>query len=635
MKGRATRVNGSRTSGCRRLESRGATAALLGCVVLISLALRLWHLGSVPTVFFHDECDNTVNAIEILQGKGPGLLGLDWKPQPALAVHEIALTLRVIGPSVAAIRLPSALLSVLALVPFFFLARRVTGALSATLATLLLACNVGYLHFSRSGWENVQICLYTLLAMEAVTRAEEGEHWWWWAVAGMSAALGTYVYFAGRAVIAFLFLYAPLVVLHARGRHGRAAGGLALMGLAFLLAVAPLYPTLRAHWEQFNQRTKAVLITAELPADAGPVDVARKALTNGTWAVQAFWRSGVNNEPRYFPLGRPFLDWVSRGFLLVGLIASLGRLRLTALWWLAFIVPFALTQMLTTGVPNLARGIALVPIAYLFAALGMRTFEGLLRRWRWIMQAALALLVLVSATVNSRTYFKWASSPELALPLEPAVQLADFQQWWTVQNQWVRENKGFLNVGQWLALYAGARNQPPAPGTASALPEVVPGDGAPIEPPREASGTIYRGSISRQPYTIDLGTITLQEGILEVHVFTVLGADCVYDYLEAVADDGQKFRVEAEDPRYTSGDHPTPTYVADDHWWLQNFEAFSGGKGLVAMKAETVPPLTTRLHVPPGTYHVHLGSFTGDPANGVFAIQVDMHEAGTPAPAAP
>src|SRR5262245_22621563 len=177
--------------------------AILG----VALAVRLWNLESIPPVFFNDECDNTVFAIRILEGQGPGLFGFDWKPQPALAVHIIAGSIWLMGPSVAAVRLPSALLSVAALVPFFLLARRVNGERAALLAVLMLALHPGYLHFSRSGWENVQTCLWTLIAMLAATKAAEERRPILWAASGAAAGIGAMTYFSGRIIPIFLAAY--------------------------------------------------------------------------------------------------------------------------------------------------------------------------------------------------------------------------------------------------------------------------------------------------------------------------------------------------------------------------------------------------------------------------------------------
>jgi 4-amino-4-deoxy-L-arabinose transferase-like glycosyltransferase len=430
-------------------EGRRATLAPMLVIVLVSVVLRLWALGSVPTVFFHDECDNTFNAVQILQGKGPSIFGLDWNPHPALAVNLIAQSIRWLGPSLEAIRLPTVVLTVLALLPFFFLARRVAGPVPALLANLLFAVHLCYLHWSRAAWPNAQICLYTLLAMEAVTRAEEREGQRWWVVAGFSAAVGVYTYFGGRAIILTLLAYAPIALARSGANRRRVAIGLGLMVLTFIVCVAPLYSVARRDWSYFNRRAASVLITQQLPANYTLIDVAQKALSNGFRSAQTFFNGGVNNQPRYYPVGRPMLDVLGNILFLIGAVMSFRHLRHTALWWLAFVVPFMTAHMLTLDSPNPGRGIVLIPIVHLFMALGMRKIESIFPMRRRLVQSLLFLLVVVSAGRSVRDYFRWAESRELAAALQPAVNVADFPEWWDVVNRWVRQSDGFFNVYMW------------------------------------------------------------------------------------------------------------------------------------------------------------------------------------------
>jgi len=612
---------------------RGTIA--LAVVMLVALAVRLWALGSIPTVFFHDECDNTINAIGILEGRGPGLFELDWKPQPALAVHFIAGSLKALGPRLAAVRLPTAVLTVLALIPFYLLASRVAGTFAAVLAALLFACNVGYLNFSRSGWENAQICLWTLLAMEAVIRAEERRRLAWWVVAGVAAAIGAYTYFAGRAIIIFLGAYAAIGLL-SRARRRTVAAGLLVMVLAFGAVVAPLVPTVVRNWTLFNARTRTVLITQSLPPDAGTREVLVAMGLGALHGIQTYTRGAINNQPRYYPVGWPLLDRVENALLFIGVALSLWKWRQTGLWWLAFLVPFAATQMLTMGAPDLARGIGMLPIVYLFIAVGISALERAGRTSKLVVQALLVLSVAVSAGTNIRAYFDWAASEALERPLHPAVPRDMFGQWWDEQVTSIRSGRGFLNVGTWRATHGLERPDTPPDGDrrrsdAESAPPVTP------KAQRTPVGEIYRGSTTPTPYEIDLGTVTTTDGVIEVEVFAVPGSDAVYDYVDIVASDGTRVRAEAEDWRYTTGDTPAKDHRIDNHWWLQDFEPFSGRKGLVALKSEVPPPLLTRLRVAPGTYGVRLGSFTGDPSNGVFALQVSVATvapAGSEVPAA-
>lgn len=439
---------------------------LLLLVVLVALALRLYHLGSIPAVFWHDECDNTVNAIQILNDRGPGFFGLDWKPQPALAVHIIAGTIGAIGASVTAVRLPSAILSALALIPFFFVARRATSAISAALAALLLGTHLGYLHFSRSGWENTQICLWTLLAIAAVRRAEERSSWGPWAIAGVAAALATLTYFAGRTVIVVLGFYVPFALWHARNRT-RTLVGICIMMIAYGLTIAPYVPKILKDWDQFMLRTQTVFFTSEMPPNPDAAAIVTQLVKSTAVAAQTTIRGEVNNQPRYFPVERPLFDPIVNTFFIIGLVMSLRYYRETTLWWLALLVPFVMTQVLTspTRIPDLARGIGMLAVSFLFVAVGIESFLRVAGRLRTAVVVVLALVVIASAATNVRAYFTWATSQDLLRPLEPAIVHGDFPYWWQAQEEWIKTRGGFLNVDMWKEMRAtvvpGAGQLPP------------------------------------------------------------------------------------------------------------------------------------------------------------------------------
>jgi hypothetical protein len=138
-----------------------------------------------------------------------------------------------------------------------------------------------------------------------------------------------------------------------------------------------------------------------------------------------------------------------------------------------------------------------------------------------------------------------------------------------------------------------------------------------------AEGSRFIGNLRSSVWDIDVGTVDVTNGQLTVRVAPVPGYGAVVDSLWLVAPDGREVRFEAEDPAVTSGD---PAYAsregADGHWWLQSFGPFSGGAGLVAQADEGAPALTLVAAVPDGRYRLHVGSFTGDPNNGVFALDV-------------
>jgi 4-amino-4-deoxy-L-arabinose transferase-like glycosyltransferase len=438
-------VSGSSAPARRLLE-----AAAVGTILTAGLILRLWKLDELPPVFFHDECDNAANAMQILLGSGPGLYGLDWKPQPAFAVHLIALSLWACGPSVLAVRLPAALFGTAGLLVFYWVARQAVRPLPALLAMFLLSTHVGYLHFSRTGWENVQTCFYALLAMGSVRQAMRSGNLAWWLLAGVSSGLAALTYFAGRLVLLACLGQATLCMVFARGSRLQRLRGFALLLGAYLATVAPLAPTLLEDWTLFQRRTSSVLITRELPDDVSLEMGIARFVERSACALQFVVDGSVYRDERYFPPDRPLLDPVRAALFVAGALVACLRFRAFSLWWLMLLLPYLLTQGLTTGTPNLARGILVLPMLHLFMALGLdvalRHGAG---RWRILSAAALALTLWLGGS-NVASYLGWARSAPLRAVLQPAVELADFEEWWAYQEAHITRSEVPPHVGLWL-----------------------------------------------------------------------------------------------------------------------------------------------------------------------------------------
>jgi hypothetical protein len=133
---------------------------------------------------------------------------------------------------------------------------------------------------------------------------------------------------------------------------------------------------------------------------------------------------------------------------------------------------------------------------------------------------------------------------------------------------------------------------------------------------------VFLGNTSSSTWKIDVGEVEVTNGTLTLYIGPTPGHDAVFDNIELVAADGQTYRFEAEDPQITQGDTFSQREGVDNHWWLQNYDPFSQGQGLVVQKQEIVPVLESTVTVPPGRYHLYIGSFTGDPDNGVFGLGI-------------
>ncbi len=158
----------------------------------------------------------------------------------------------------------------------------------------------------------------------------------------------------------------------------------------------------------------------------------------------------------------------------------------------------------------------------------------------------------------------------------------------------------------------GESQEPSPPSSSAYLP-----DGTLFEP-----SFVYQGNFRSQPEPWRVGPVEVKEGGVTLTVGPIAGQDGVFDYVEFLDTQGHVYHFEAEDLNYEGDVSWSEHDGLDNRWWLQSYPPFSGGAGLVARKGELVPALRTTISLPPGVYSLTIGTFTGDPANGAFALGV-------------
>jgi 4-amino-4-deoxy-L-arabinose transferase-like glycosyltransferase len=447
-------------------------AALLALVVSAAFAVRIYRLGDFPDTVLADEADNAQSAIYIVYGHPPGngFFGFDWTPQPAMSVYKEAAFLAVLGFNIAAMRLPSALMSALALIPFYILLRRQLSALASFLATILLATSLWYLNFSRSGWNNIDVCFYMLMAMLCLMWALDGvkssaaEPWairGRFAVAGFCCALGLYAYPSGRAITLAVLAFFPIAVLCYRQQVRTVALGYAVLVGVELLVFAPEAVYVAKNWAFFNGRSNVVLILNSPTFKADPRATMLRQVENNLLGP---WVGRVNNTPQYTPVGEPQLDQISGALAFLGMILTLAvvafrRRGETWLWWLMLVSGWTLTQVLTTNTPNGARGVGYMPTYLYFAGIGI---EGIVRtiasdgsgmsRAVWARRVSIPVsvaLVLAAGYANVAHYVAWQSNPQTRQARYLYVTSREFPEWSEAIVDRATEALGATNVGLW------------------------------------------------------------------------------------------------------------------------------------------------------------------------------------------
>lgn len=138
--------------------------------------------------------------------------------------------------------------------------------------------------------------------------------------------------------------------------------------------------------------------------------------------------------------------------LMIGMILSLTSLPLLAAtwqWWVFLVVSFGMTEALTFGSLNGARGIIFVPLLYLFVGLTLDfAWRVGARRGRAVVALLIAGTIALSAW-STWQYFEWAQSEGLLTALEPAVRVEEFPAWQAYVLEWTARPNPFFNVGMW------------------------------------------------------------------------------------------------------------------------------------------------------------------------------------------
>jgi 4-amino-4-deoxy-L-arabinose transferase-like glycosyltransferase len=222
-------------------RSWSATLEVLGvlAILAVALAFRLPSLGSIPADVHGDEASVGLAARQLLNGPPTNIFSPGWGLLPQLSFAASALTMRLFGDDLTGLRLASVIQGSLAVGLLYGVARRLFSVRVAVLAALVLASSQMAVHFSRSGLNNIQALVVSLLVLYFLLRGLQTGHPAEFLAAGLSAGLAISVYDAARLILllaALYCLYRALVEPGFLEQHGR---NLLLAAFGAGLFVAP------------------------------------------------------------------------------------------------------------------------------------------------------------------------------------------------------------------------------------------------------------------------------------------------------------------------------------------------------------------------------------------------------------
>ena len=470
-----TATSEQRLFGAAELEKDERLRILLvagGIVLALAVAvvvLRLYRLSELLPWLQFDEEANGVSALQVLRGEHAFVFRPDADGREGMIAYAIAMAASLLGRTVLAVRLPTALASAGTVFVVFWLGWLLFGRDESGRATPwrglfiggvgagLLAVSLGQTIIGRTAFRHNFVPLLLSLCLALLwwgwgQRVRRGGTWWRIALAGVCAGLLAYTYIAAR-FTPLLFLFFGLSFLLPIGRSedkgARSQRSTLSLSFSFLtsrlqsgplkrnlpwaglfvgmagLVAAPILVHFALHPDHFFVRTKQLWLFDPSLSQGDPLG----ALLKNAWIyLLAFGFSGDPNRLFNFA-ARPMLNPLEAFFFWLGVGMAVWRwhrpsCRLLLLWLGVMLLPAMLTREITPP-PNTIRMIGAVPAIYLLAAVGLwEAFRFLLdrsRALRWrshpvfraddTMAAIVAGvvaggLVLGQGVITHRTYFQ-------------------------------------------------------------------------------------------------------------------------------------------------------------------------------------------------------------------------------------
>jgi 4-amino-4-deoxy-L-arabinose transferase-like glycosyltransferase len=383
---------------------------LIGLTAAAFLA-RAIDTSHIPVILTGDEGAAGLSAVSFIAGRANNPFSLGWKEFPALYFFLQSLSVRLLGQTIPALRLPSALAGTLTVVAVYLVGRVMFGQRAGLVAAALLAAAHFHVHFSRIALNNIWDGLGFTITLGALWYGWQTRRRGYFLLAGFGLGFTQYFYLSSRVLVLLVAAWWLLAGWFDRARRRATLPHLLLLALVVLVVVLPLA------W-YYGHHLNQLVGTARAQSIFGPWlarEMQRTGLTAGQLLEQQFEHGFLAYTAvplRWFyrpntPILRPLSAcWFYLGLLALVLHPRDPRFHLLGLWLLAF----GLVGSLSESAPAAQRYVASAPAVALVAGLGLVWGAALLTQWRpqlarLIWTGALALLAFTCAD-DLRFYFR-------------------------------------------------------------------------------------------------------------------------------------------------------------------------------------------------------------------------------------
>lgn len=385
-------------------------------ILLLAIFFRFWQLDSVPPGLHPDEAANGLDVLRIFGGDHRPLYATNG-PREALFFYLMAPFVWILGNTILALRLAPALIGSLAVLATYLFMREWFSKRAALIGAFLMASAPWAVTLTRDVFRAALVPLMIPLTIWLYTKAVKTGRKLWYILAGVSLGAGFYTYLSFRIVPFLLILIAGFALIWYRQQLKEQIKPLLLTAAAALVVLLPLIIFAFYHpADVIGGRSSVSFLNEELN-NGQPLQTLATTVKD---TALMFNFAGDENF-RHNLGGEPMLNFFVGIMFVLGVGLSLVRIKdiryfsLLAIFG-AMLVPEVLTA---EGIPHGLRAIGVLPVVYVFAAIGI---VELIARWRGVFPfnpaaRIFGLIVLISILTlstfsNFQRYFvAYANAP--------------------------------------------------------------------------------------------------------------------------------------------------------------------------------------------------------------------------------
>jgi 4-amino-4-deoxy-L-arabinose transferase-like glycosyltransferase len=378
----------------------------------MAFAVRASWLDYLPSLLAGDEAAMGLEGQAVLHGTLRNWFGTGLFSHPALYYVLQAVPQKLLGSTVSALRVTSAVAGSLAIPAVFVVARRWWSDRVAMLSAAFLATYPFHVHYSRLGLSNVWDSLAVMGTLWWLDRSLDENTAWSWACLGVTLGLSQYGYWGSRAlplVVAIVLLWERLRRWGNR-RHDERRWVNGLLG--FALAAGPMAVHLAGHAHEWYERYLQIWLLQggglEYLAEARnvhPLAAVGQQVIRSLLAFHYYTDASV-----LYGAPVPLLDFVS------GMLFAFGAIALARERWRqpsiclvsTFGVVLLFGSILLTDPPSSQRLVVLSPLLCIVVALGLDRLLSVaqnLLAWNHSFTSSVLALVVVAASVGGIHYY--------------------------------------------------------------------------------------------------------------------------------------------------------------------------------------------------------------------------------------